>query len=175
MPSVVMCTAASDHRVEALLGGLKAIGILDLEMSLIVLDRPGVEDIVGPAQLRNVAASRQLQKPCEFSWNIRAGLMVLNGGKLAFAAGPLIAMLCATALRTESSGLPAALIAMGVPRSKVQKYESAFAAGRVLLAVRAPDASDAQLAREIMRRAQAEHIAVLGRPTSNRMTRVREK
>lgn len=92
-------------------------------------------------------------------------LGAIAGGLIAIAslavpggivvAGPIAAALGGAAAGTAAGGLVGGLVGMGIPEDEARTYDRHIQEGRIMLSVEVPDASRANTAEQIMRRAGA--------------------
>jgi hypothetical protein len=75
------------------------------------------------------------------------------------AAGPILAALSGAAIVGAMGGLTGALLGMGQPEFEATRYAGKLVAGNFLISVHTEDSDERSRAKEIFRRAGADHVS----------------
>jgi len=95
-------------------------------------------------------------------WLVGIGMIAIPGIGPFIAAGPIVAALSGVGIGGAVGGLTGALIGMGIPEYEAKRYEGRVKNGGILVSVHADDSKWTKLAKEILERTGAEHIASTG-------------
>jgi len=95
-------------------------------------------------------------------WLVGIGMIAIPGIGPFIAAGPIVAALSGVGIGGAVGGLTGALIGMGIPEYEAKRYEGRVKNGGILVSVHADDSKWTKVAKEILERTGAEHIASTG-------------
>jgi hypothetical protein len=162
-------------RVEAenLITGLKNIGFLDSDISVLFPDKEGAKDF---AHDNASKAPEGAVTGATAGGVIGGALGLLAGiGALAIpgvgpliAAGPVMAALSGAAVGATVAGVAGALVGMGIPEYEAKMYEGKIKDGNILVAAHSENKDQLKDAQEVFKRNNATDIHCVGEASVKR-------
>lgn len=95
-----------------------------------------------------------------FGLLVGIGALAIPGVGPLIAAGPLLASLSGAAAGATVGGITGGLIGLGIPEIEAKRYENRIAEGNILISVLAETSDEESRAKDILKNASAEDIAV---------------
>jgi len=90
------------------------------------------------------------------------GALAIPGLGPFIAAGPILAALSGAAAGAAVGGVTGALVGLGFPEVEAKQYEGKLRDGNILVSVHTEDGDERGLAKKILEKGGAKHVAVAG-------------
>ena len=163
MKHSVYCIAANRVQAETIVDALKNAGFASSDISVLMADQ---------ARTKEFAEAKHTNAPGGaaagagiggiLGWLAGIGMLAIPGVGPFIAAGPIMGALSGAAAGEAAGGIIGALTSMGVADEHARVYDTRIRNGGVLVSVHTETAAQADGAREIFRRHNAENVNSAG-------------
>lgn len=163
----VFCIAENRAGAIDVVESLRAAGFRESEISFAMADGDSGGEIVMEGNTKApegaaTGAGSGLLLGGALGWAAGIGALAIPGLGPFIAAGPIMAALSGAAIGSAAGGLTGGLVGLGFSEYEAKEYEGYLKDGRALIAVRVENDDEVKRAKEIYRRAGAEHISTKG-------------
>jgi hypothetical protein len=164
MKKAVIGIVESRSDAERALFNLKAAGIPTDDISVLLPDKSGTKDFAhehGTKAPEGAVAGAGAGSVVGGTLGVLAGIgaLAIPGFGPLIAAGPLMAGLSGIAAGAAVGGLAGALVGFGIPEIEAKHYEGKVKGGNILIAVHVETSEAQKLARQELKRANADDIS----------------
>lgn len=166
MSKVVCCIVANQSQALTVVDELKAGGIPNPAISLLMSDKSGSAELARETDTKTpkegALSGAKVGGLLGGALGLLVGLgtLVIPGVGPFLAAGPLMGALSGTALGAAVGGISGTLIGLGLSELEAKRFESLLHSGKVLVAVHLDNPEPIQRVRDIFQKAGAEDISV---------------
>ena len=163
----VLGIVSGHTQAETIVAELTRSGFSHSDISVLFPDKQGTRDF---AYEKNTKAPEGATAGASAGGVIGGTLGLLAGiGALAIpglgpfiAAGPIMAALSGAAAGATVGGITGALVGMGIPEIEAKQYETKIKGGGVLVSIHVDGSEERKVAKEILERAGATDVSVVG-------------
>jgi hypothetical protein len=165
MPRAVYGIARSHADTARLIDAFRAAGFKTTDLSVLAPHSLGDEGLAIEKQTKALegtatGASAGGVLGGVLGLLVGLGTLAIPGLGMFVAAGPLLSTLSGIGIGGSMGGLAGGLIGMGIPEYEAKAYEGQLEKGGILISVHCRDESEIDQARDIMKTAGAQDIAV---------------
>jgi hypothetical protein len=156
--------ATTETQAVRIANALKAAGFGDDDISVLFPDKTGTRDFAheqntkAPEGAATGAGAGGLLGGA-LGWLVGIGSLAIPGVGPFIAAGPIMAALGGAAIGATVGGLTGALVGMGIPELEAKQYEAKIRSGNILISVHTEDSEEADRAKMVMKREEAQDIS----------------
>ncbi|MFZ6719097.1 hypothetical protein [Undibacterium sp. Ji49W] len=163
MKTAIYCIATNRVQAETIVDRLKVSGFSSADISVLLPDQTGTRDFAHEqnTKLPEGAATggvAGMGVGAILGWLTGIGTLAIPGVGPFIAAGPIMAALSGAALVGAAGGIIGGLVGMGIPEYEAKLYDGKIRGGNVLISVHTDNSDQAEIAKDIYKKAGAEDI-----------------
>lgn len=165
--TAVFCISDDRAKTISILNSLRAIGVRESEISLVMPHEDGGGDIAiegntkAPEGAATGAGSGMVLGGV-LGWMAGIGALAIPGLGPFIAAGPIMAALGGAAIGGAAGTLTGGLIGLGFSEYEAKQYEGYLRDGNALISVSVMDSDEASRVKKVFNDAKAKHISTQG-------------
>jgi hypothetical protein len=158
--------------VEIGVGGLKAAGFSNRDISVLLPQSAGTKDFAhqkGTKAPEGAAAGggTGVVLGGAMGWLLGVGALAIPGLGPLIAAGPIMAALAGAGVGGAVGGITGALIGMGIPEYEAKRYEGRVKDGGILLSVHCDSSEGTKRAQQVLEHTGAQDVSWSGEVSSD--------
>jgi hypothetical protein len=165
--TAVFCISDDRAKTISILNSLRAIGVRESEISVVMPHDDGGGDIAieGATKLPEGAATGAgsgMVLGGVLGWMAGIGALAIPGLGPFIAAGPIMAALGGAAIGGAAGTLTGGLIGLGFSEYEAKQYEGYLKDGNALISVSVADSDEVSKVKKVFTDAKAKHISTQG-------------
>jgi hypothetical protein len=150
--------------VEMGVGGLKAAGFSNRDISVLLPESAGSKDFAHEKGTKapegaTTGAGTGLVLGGALGWLLGVGALAIPGLGPFIAAGPIMAALAGAGVGGAVGGIGGALLGMGIPEYEAKRYEGRVKDGGILLSVHCDDSEWTKRAKQVLEHTGAQDVS----------------
>lgn len=164
MKDSVYAIASTLEQAEAIVLNLKQQGFPSDSISVLLPDKLGSKDFAHEHNTKapegaTAGGVAGLGVGAVLGWLAGIGTLAIPGLGPFIAAGPIMAALGGAAVGGAAGGIVGALVGMGMPEFEAKRYDAKIRDGNILISVHVETSEQRSLAKDILKRHNADDIA----------------
>ena len=154
-------------KAESAVDALKGVGFSNTDISVLLPDDSGSEEILNELPIEQSGRSPQgaalgagsgAALGGAIGWLIGIGALAIPGLGPVIGAGPLLAILAGAGIGGTVGGFTGALVGMGIPENEARVVEGDIKKGRVLVATHCETQEEINRARKVFSQSDAQNL-----------------